>query len=116
MPPRIIGAMTRRISSPTLVGREQALGRLLEAVAGARAGEPRHVVVGGEAGVGKTRLLSRARELVEGEGGRVVSGGCIEMGNAALPFAPYAEIVRTLVADEGAASRHEPRTVVRSLP
>jgi len=32
-----------------------------------------------------------------------VSGGCIEMGNAALPFAPYAEIVRTLVADEGAA-------------
>jgi len=97
----MIGAMARRMTSPVLVGRTDAVEQLQAALAAARTGEPRHVVIGGEAGVGKTRLLSRSRELAEADGVRVLRGGCVSMGDAGLPFAPYTEIVRSLVAQEG---------------
>ena len=95
--------MTRRMISPELVGRAEAVAQVLAAFASAEAGETRHVLVSGEAGVGKTRLLARTAELVRERGGRVLLGGCVSMGDAALPFAPYAEIVRGLVAQDGAA-------------
>ncbi len=99
---RMIGAMARRMTSPVLVGRTDAVEQLQAALAAARTGEPRHVVIGGEAGVGKTRLLSRSRELAQADGARVLRGGCVSMGDAGLPFAPYTEIVRSLVAQDGA--------------
>lgn len=89
--------------SAELVGRADAVEQVLAAFAAAEAGETRHVLVSGEAGVGKTRLLTRIGELVSDRGGRVLLGGCVSMGEAALPFAPYAEIVRGLVAKDGAA-------------
>jgi DNA-binding CsgD family transcriptional regulator/tetratricopeptide (TPR) repeat protein len=95
--------MTRRMISPELVGRAEAVAQVLMAFASAKAGETRHVLVSGEAGVGKTRLLTRTGELVSARGGRVLLGGCVSMGDAAVPFAPYAEIVRGLVAQDGAA-------------
>ncbi|MFV2065192.1 MAG: ATP-binding protein, partial [Chloroflexota bacterium] len=69
--------MARRMTSPVLVGRAESLEQLEAAFSLARTGEPRHIVVGGEAGVGKTRLLSRAQELAEQQGMRVVSGACV---------------------------------------
>lgn len=98
----MIGAMARRMTSSQMVGRTAAVDQLLTALASARAGEPRHVVIGGEAGVGKTRLLTRAREIASEQGCRVLLGGCVAVGDAALPFAPYAEILRSLIAEEGA--------------
>ncbi|MFV2063139.1 MAG: AAA family ATPase [Chloroflexota bacterium] len=95
--------MTRRIVSAELVGRADAVEQVLAAFASAEAGEPRHGLVSGEAGVGKTRLLTRTGELVGERGARVLLGGCVSMGDAALPFAPYAEIVRRLVAQDGVA-------------
>ncbi|HEY9241342.1 MAG TPA: AAA family ATPase, partial [Streptosporangiaceae bacterium] len=44
-------------SSPVLVGRSGQLSALATALAGA-AGHPATVLVGGEAGVGKSRLLA----------------------------------------------------------
>ena len=49
--------MSRRISSPIFVGRAQELGRLEELLGLAGAGTPGSVLVAGEAGVGKTRLV-----------------------------------------------------------
>jgi predicted ATPase len=45
-----------RVSSPVFVGRADELGELVAAMAGARAGTPGLVLVGGEAGVGKATL------------------------------------------------------------
>lgn len=98
----MIGVMARRMTSPVLVGRTEVVGQLQAALDDAREGEPRHVVIGGEAGVGKTRLLSKVRELAEAQGSRVLLGGCVSMGGAGLPFAPYTEILRSLVAQDGA--------------
>ena len=98
---RMITLMARRMTSPVLVGRDAAVGALVAALATAREGAPRHVLIAGDAGMGKTRLLSRLREIAEAEGSRVLLGGCVGVGDAGLPFAPYTEILRGLVAREG---------------
>ena len=100
----MIGAMARRMSSSVLVGRTQAMETLGSALEQTIGGHPSHVVIGGEAGVGKTRLLAEARKLAQAKGVRVLSGGCVSMGADGLPFAPYTEIIRSLVAADGAAA------------
>jgi predicted ATPase len=60
---------------------------LEEGLARARAGVVSTVLVGGEAGVGKTRLI---REFAEWAGDcRGLIGGCLELGTDGLPFAPF---------------------------
>jgi DNA-binding CsgD family transcriptional regulator/tetratricopeptide (TPR) repeat protein len=82
------------VVSPVLVGRNEELARLRAAVARTAAGEPGIVLVGGEAGVGKSRLLTAA--LGDLDDVRVLTGGCIELGGAELPFVPLVEALRTL--------------------
>ncbi len=100
----MIVAMARRMTSPVLVGRAEVVGQLEAALEAARAGEPRHAVLAGEAGVGKTRLLLKVRELAEAQGSRVLMGACVSLGESGLPFAPFTEILRSLVAQDGAAT------------
>jgi DNA-binding CsgD family transcriptional regulator/tetratricopeptide (TPR) repeat protein len=93
------------VVSPVLIGREQELTRLAAALARAAAGEPGVVLVAGEAGVGKSRLLQVAFDpATVGDGARVLSGGCVELGGEGLPFVPLVEclraLVRTTVPDE----------------
>src|SRR6266498_1353715 len=59
-------------------------------------GEPLTMCVGGEAGVGKTRLVTRFAGQVRAAGGQVLLGGCIELGETALPYAPVAQALRGL--------------------
>jgi DNA-binding CsgD family transcriptional regulator len=87
-------AMARAVATPRFVGRTAELGRLEAAYA--RAGEPVTLCVGGEAGVGKTRLVTRFAAQVHGSGGRVLLGGCIELGEGSLPYAPVVEALRGL--------------------
>jgi DNA-binding CsgD family transcriptional regulator len=55
----------------------------------------RAVLIGGEAGVGKSRLLGTALEQARSTA-LVLSGGCIGISEGALPFAPIIEAVRPL--------------------
>ena len=67
--------MGGRVTSPTLVGRLEELG-VLEAARGRAAnGEPAVVLVGGEAGVGKTRLVAELAARCATDGTRVHVGG-----------------------------------------
>jgi tRNA A37 threonylcarbamoyladenosine biosynthesis protein TsaE len=50
--------MARRITSPIIVGRAFELGQLLEALDRVTVHQPGVVVISGEAGVGKTRLMA----------------------------------------------------------
>jgi DNA-binding CsgD family transcriptional regulator len=89
-----------RVSSAAFIGRAGPLNRLEAAVARAAAGESSAVLVGGEAGVGKTRLI---RELAaRATGARVLSGACIDLGESGPPFGPMVEVLRTLVREDGA--------------
>ena len=93
----IIPAMAVRVSSPVMVGRTDEFGRLATAMAAAREGEPRTVLVSGEAGVGKTRLVAEAIATAEASGTEVLRGGCIVLGEGTLPFAPVVEALRVFV-------------------
>ncbi|NKZ04115.1 ATP-binding protein [Actinomadura latina] len=80
--------------SPVFAGRAAELGALRSAHARACAGEPAAVLVGGEAGGGKTRLVTEfTREL------RTLTGGCLDLGAASLPYAPFSAILRRLGRD-----------------
>lgn len=98
----ILDAVTPRITCRVLVGRETELGQLRDALKRARADEPRTVLVGGEAGVGKTRLVEEFGRIAEGEAARVLVGHCVELGEDGLPFAPFAAILRELLRASGA--------------
>ncbi|MFB4318965.1 AAA family ATPase [Actinomadura sp. 21ATH] len=79
-----------------LVGRSAEL----EDLEGALAEAPGAVLVGGEAGLGKTRLVREFGAAVEGRA-RVLVGGCLELGSDGLPFAPFTTVLRGLVRDIG---------------
>ena len=89
-------------SSPTFVGRIEELELLEAARVRAADGEPAVVLVGGEAGVGKTRLVAELAASCVVDGTRVLSGGCVPVGDGALPYAPIVEVLRALLVDLGA--------------
>ncbi|MFI6595604.1 helix-turn-helix transcriptional regulator [Nonomuraea sp. NPDC050536] len=85
--------------SPVFVGRSGELAALGRALAQARSGASSTVLIGGEAGVGKTRLI---KEFTDRAGdARILVGGCLELGTDGLPFAPFTAVLRTLVRDLG---------------
>jgi tetratricopeptide (TPR) repeat protein len=63
--------------------------------------------VGGEAGVGKTRLVAELTARCGTDGTRVLSGGCVPVGEGALPYAPIVEALRALLGDVGANAVRE---------
>ncbi|WP_236045991.1 ATP-binding protein [Paractinoplanes ovalisporus] len=103
--------------SEVIVGREADLAVLRDALKRARHAEPSTVLVGGEAGVGKTRLVEEFRRGLAPEPARVLAGQCLELGEEGLPFAPFAGALRELVRAEGreVLDGHE-RELARLLP
>ena len=88
-----------RVSSPVFVGREDELRVLDRALQSARDGHGRAVFLGGDAGVGKTRLV---REFAGGAiDAHVAVGGCIDVGGGGVPFAPFVEALRRLAREVG---------------
>ncbi len=87
---------------PGLVGRAAELAHLREAFATAVSGDPVAVLVAGEAGIGKTRLVGEFASEVLRAGARCVVGQCVEMGENGLPYAPVAGALREVVAELGA--------------
>lgn len=85
-------AVVRRIARGRFIGREQ---ELIEATAlwnKALAGEGQLLLVSGEPGIGKTRLIRELSTQVEVTGGRSLVGECEPEGSA--PYTPFAQIVR----------------------
>jgi AAA ATPase-like protein len=83
--------MRRSLVSPVLVGRDAELAALTAALDDAVEGVPGVVLLGGEAGVGKTRLVEEAAQGAQAAGARVLTGSCVELGGEGLPFAPLAD-------------------------
>ncbi|MFL6126258.1 AAA family ATPase [Actinophytocola sp.] len=82
--------MSRRVSVPELIGRRDELAVLTDALADAAAGTGRLVLVVGDAGVGKTRLVQEFADRAARTGTTVLSGGCLQL-EADIPYAPFDE-------------------------
>ena len=103
----IMGGVAVHTTSRTLIGRDAELTEIASLL-GVRSSadtdatnptEPLHVVLSGDAGVGKTRLLVELRDLAVAEGWRVVAGHCLDFGDSALPYLPFSEVLGRLEAE-----------------
>src|SRR4051812_877742 len=96
-------------TSRTLVGRDAELAEVASLLGvrpfpdGRGAGGPRvettAVLLSGDAGVGKTRLLTELRDLAFTEGWQVFAGHCLDFGDSALPYLPFSEVLGRVAAD-----------------
>src|SRR4051795_11847978 len=114
-------------TSRTLVGRDAELAEVASLLGvrpfpdGRGAGGPRvettAVLLSGDAGVGKTRLLTELRDLAFTEGWQVVAGHCLDFGDSALPYLPFSEVLGRMATDvpELVESMTAERPVLRAL-
>ncbi len=93
VPPPMMGDVPRESQSP-LVGRAAELDRLAGLLGVGPDGEepqPAAVLLSGDAGVGKTRLLAELCARLGDDGWRVMAGHCLDFGESALPYLPFTE-------------------------
>jgi ABC-type oligopeptide transport system substrate-binding subunit/class 3 adenylate cyclase len=76
-----------------LVGRSRELGQGREALEALRAGRGGVLVVAGDAGIGKSRLLNELRELAERDATSWLEGRCVSYGES-LPYWPFRDLLR----------------------
>jgi class 3 adenylate cyclase len=81
-----------RALCPVLIGRDEQLSQLEDALLAAHRGEGQVVLLGGEAGMGKTRLASELQKRALKSGTTVMWGGCSE-AELALPYLPFLEAI-----------------------
>ncbi len=87
-----------------LVGRAGELRRLLALLDEAAAGRPVVALVSGDAGVGKTRLVTELAARAREQGFTVLSGRCAELGDS-VPYLPLADALRDATTGPGPADR-----------
>jgi DNA-binding CsgD family transcriptional regulator/tetratricopeptide (TPR) repeat protein len=78
-----------------LIGRTEDLGRLL-AVSGLDDDAGGLVLVSGDAGIGKSRLITEAADAAAQHGRLVLVGHCVGEAGASLPYLPFAEVLGRL--------------------
>lgn len=139
-PRAMLASVETRSVSPVFVGRTGELDTLNDALAratgsdtagataagatatraSATGGEPQALLLGGEAGVGKTRLVEEFAAAADRRGAVVALGGCVEIGADGLPFAPFSTALRALrrhLPEElAAAAAGQEEELARLLP
>ena len=81
------------INTAQLIGRGLQFEALQNVLAEVAAGHGRCMLLSGEAGVGKSRLLREFRREAENSGLNVLQGNCFE-NDTAIPFAPLTDALR----------------------
>ena len=94
--------MTGSLVSPVLVGRQTEAAALSEALARVAEGASANVLVAGEAGVGKSRLVHEVVGPAHVAGTLVLVGSCVELDGGGIPFAPLVDMFRTLARNSSA--------------
>ncbi|MFB9909529.1 helix-turn-helix transcriptional regulator [Allokutzneria oryzae] len=82
------------------MGRSSQLRRLRSALQHAQRGTAAAVLLAGDAGVGKSRMVAELSDIANAEGARVLIGRCLDAGETGLPYLPYAELLGQLGEDD----------------
>jgi DNA-binding CsgD family transcriptional regulator/tetratricopeptide (TPR) repeat protein len=91
--------MRARLTSSHLVGRVGELAELELAWREAEARRPVLILLGGDSGVGKTRLVGELEQRLGNENVLVLRGEAVEQGDTELPYAPLLGALRPLVRE-----------------
>src|SRR3954453_18315255 len=78
------------------VGRETELTRTGEAFARARSGVPSILLIEGDAGIGKSRLVAEAMAVFSGPDDVIAVGHGVELAGGELPYGVVADSLRSL--------------------
>ncbi|MBV9534175.1 MAG: AAA family ATPase [Solirubrobacterales bacterium] len=89
--------MVERVLCPRLVGRDEQLFVLEDALLAAHGGESRFIALGGEAGMGKTRLATELAKRAQRLGWAVLWGSCSE-AELPLPYLPLVEAIGNYIS------------------
>jgi len=98
-PPR--GLPSFILASPPFVGRETEREALLAHWERTKSGQGHLLLLSGEAGIGKTRLVEELSQYVRQRGGWTACGHCYEYEHA-LPHGPLADLLRAVLTATGA--------------
>ncbi|HEY7661000.1 MAG TPA: adenylate/guanylate cyclase domain-containing protein [Actinomycetota bacterium] len=111
---RLVGPRpaTEPPSRTPLVGRDGEVARLEGAVADLRAGRGQVLLLVGDAGLGKTRMLAELLTLA-GEEATWLEGRCVSYG-AGSPYGPFVELLRTWLGAEESDAELAVRTKLRA--
>ena len=88
--------MPARVSSPSFIGRAEELAALAAALERAAAGQSAAVLLGGDAGMGKSRLVAEFEQRARETGAEVLVGQCVELADGELPYGPVVAALRPL--------------------
>ena len=91
--------MVGRISSPRLIGRAAELEALEGLLARAASGSGGALLVAGEAGIGKSRLVAELEARARGLDALALLGECVELAEGELAFSPIISALRGVVED-----------------
>ena len=118
---------TRHGANP-LVGRVREIAALQASLAKAVAGHQGFVMISGEAGIGKSRLIEELIIIAERGGAEVLIGHCVDPEESA-PYLPFVEVLevcvdraetsvdlRKLLGEEGPELAHLIPKISRTLP
>jgi tetratricopeptide (TPR) repeat protein len=95
--------VSNRVLSPVLVGRQEQISELEDALLSANRGDGQFVLLSGEAGIGKTRLAHELERRGRKLGCDVLWGSCSE-AELPLPYLPFVEAIGNRLAEEGTAA------------
>ena len=87
---------------PHLVGRASQLATLQLLVEQAKRGEGHLVLISGEAGIGKSRLVAEVKTSTTSQGFLLLQGNCFPT-DVTYPYAPLLDLLRSLFASRPAA-------------
>src|SRR5262245_48367165 len=82
--------MASSVLSPHLIGRQEEVSSLEDALLAAKHGDGRFVLLAGEAGIGKTRLATELARSARKLGFTTLWGRCSEV-DLSLPYLPFVE-------------------------
>jgi DNA-binding CsgD family transcriptional regulator len=91
--------MAHRVTSPELVGRDAELTALTQLVGRAAQGAGGAVLVAGDAGVGKSRLIAELEDRAVAGGALVLRGACIDLAESELSYGPVIGALRDVARD-----------------
>jgi predicted ATPase len=95
----ILTGMAGEFQSATFIGRAVESRRLDALLERAEQGSPQVVLLAGDAGIGKTRLLLALADRARQRGTRVLMGASVELGDIGLAYLPVVDALRELADD-----------------
>jgi ABC-type oligopeptide transport system substrate-binding subunit len=103
-----------RIERGRMVGRDRELRQARTLWNQVVSGQGQVLLVSGESGIGKTRLVQSLATQVQVSGGRTLQGACYAEGG--MPYAPFAQLLREVLGEAGDESPVLPDLALRDLP